>query len=152
MPKYHTATGLVFNEKNKILLIKHKRHGVWMPPGGQLEEGELPHEAMLREVLEETGLNVEIISLKQGIASPYSIELPRPFVVNLVDSKHEGNFDLLDYMYLCRAFGNEMLRPSAEETDAIGWFCREQFQNMETFEDVAQIVAAAFEFMENFDT
>lgn len=37
------------------MLILHKRLGVWVPIGGELEEGETPIEAARREVEEETG-------------------------------------------------------------------------------------------------
>ncbi|WP_053239162.1 NUDIX domain-containing protein [Sandaracinus amylolyticus] len=41
---------------DRVLLIKHTRLGVWLPPGGELEEGETPLEAAVRELREETGL------------------------------------------------------------------------------------------------
>ena len=58
MFKYFTAAGVVFNDQNEILLVKHKRFGMWLPPGGQLDEREAPHEAVVREILEETGIEL----------------------------------------------------------------------------------------------
>jgi 8-oxo-dGTP pyrophosphatase MutT (NUDIX family) len=40
----------------KILMIRHKRLGIWLPPGGELSPGETPLEAAARELREETGL------------------------------------------------------------------------------------------------
>lgn len=40
----------------KVLLIKHKRLGTWLPVGGEMEAGETPLEAAARELREETGL------------------------------------------------------------------------------------------------
>jgi 8-oxo-dGTP pyrophosphatase MutT (NUDIX family)/pimeloyl-ACP methyl ester carboxylesterase len=40
----------------RVLLIKHRRLGVWLPPGGECLLGERPQEAAARELQEETGL------------------------------------------------------------------------------------------------
>lgn len=39
-----------------ILLVRHRRLGTWLPVGGEIEPGETPLEAAVRELLEETGL------------------------------------------------------------------------------------------------
>ncbi len=41
---------------NRVLVIEHRRLGTWLPIGGELEAGELPLEAAIRELREETGL------------------------------------------------------------------------------------------------
>jgi len=35
-----TATGFVFNEHDEILMVKHKKLGVWLPPGGHIRRKE----------------------------------------------------------------------------------------------------------------
>lgn len=40
----------------RVLLIKHKKLGLWLPVGGEMEPGETPLEAAQRELREETGL------------------------------------------------------------------------------------------------
>src|SRR5215469_10989935 len=57
-PISHLACSLYLFDPSQqnILLIKHKGLGVWLPPGGHVEEGELPHIAALRETFEETNL------------------------------------------------------------------------------------------------
>lgn len=40
----------------RVLLIKHRRLGTWLPVGGEIEPGETPLEAARRELFEETGL------------------------------------------------------------------------------------------------
>jgi len=53
--------------KQNILLVKHKGLGVWLPPGGHVEEGELPHIAALRETFEETHMqDILLLDLKAG--------------------------------------------------------------------------------------
>jgi 8-oxo-dGTP pyrophosphatase MutT (NUDIX family) len=41
---------------DELLVIHHRRLGVWLPPGGELHPGETPLEAAARELFEETGL------------------------------------------------------------------------------------------------
>ena len=46
---------------SKVLLVKHNygsANGKYLNPGGYLKEGELPEEAVVREVFEETGIKV----------------------------------------------------------------------------------------------
>jgi 8-oxo-dGTP pyrophosphatase MutT (NUDIX family) len=40
----------------RVLVIRHRRLGTWLPIGGELESGETPLEAAVRELREETGL------------------------------------------------------------------------------------------------
>ncbi|MCR5035499.1 MAG: NUDIX hydrolase [Clostridia bacterium] len=56
---------IVLDEENRILMVKHvhPERTVWMAPGGGIEEGESSAQAAVREVWEETGLEVEITGL-----------------------------------------------------------------------------------------
>ena len=44
-----------------VVFVRHPERG-WEIPGGHLNSGESPEQALIREVLEETGLDVEIIT------------------------------------------------------------------------------------------
>src|SRR5436189_2423914 len=50
-------------QSNQVLLVKARDKNNWQLPGGRLESGETPTEALLREVKEETGLTAEILQL-----------------------------------------------------------------------------------------
>jgi len=53
------VTGIIFNEKNEVLLVKHSYRQIkWSLPGGYLKAKEHPSEGIEREIKEETGLIV----------------------------------------------------------------------------------------------
>ena len=54
-----TASAIVVGARGVVLHL-HKRLGLWLQPGGHIEEGETPWAAALREAEEETGLPVEL--------------------------------------------------------------------------------------------
>jgi 8-oxo-dGTP pyrophosphatase MutT (NUDIX family) len=61
MPISPAAIGIVFDENHsQILLIKRKDIPVWVLPGGGIEPHETDEQAVIREILEETGLHVKI--------------------------------------------------------------------------------------------
>ena len=47
-----------------LLMVKHKKLQRWLPPGGVIEAHETPDQAALREVLEETSLEVQLLGPK----------------------------------------------------------------------------------------
>ncbi|MCW3098466.1 MAG: nudJ [Chthonomonadaceae bacterium] len=62
--KVHVST--VIQESGRILLVqeaKQENRGLWNLPGGHLEESETLHHGALREVFEETGLQVALAGL-----------------------------------------------------------------------------------------
>lgn len=54
-PTHITASAIVVGVRG-VILHRHKRLGIWLQPGGHIDPGELPWDAAVREVLEETGL------------------------------------------------------------------------------------------------
>ena len=56
------AAAIILNEQNQILLVRKKDTDFFMHVGGKLEPNELPEAALSREVLEETGCKIEILS------------------------------------------------------------------------------------------
>jgi ADP-ribose pyrophosphatase YjhB (NUDIX family) len=52
--------GIVTNDSNQVLLLKHRGRGVWMFPGGQVEIGENLIDALLREAKEESGMEITV--------------------------------------------------------------------------------------------
>ncbi len=58
------VAGVVFSsDRTSVLLIQRRDVPVWVLPGGGVEVGEPPEEAVVRELLEETGFTVNIVRL-----------------------------------------------------------------------------------------
>ncbi|WP_233515912.1 NUDIX hydrolase [Nocardiopsis sp. L17-MgMaSL7] len=58
-----SVAGAVIREDGRMLVIKRRDNGNWELPGGVLELDETPQEGVVREVLEETGIHVEVEQL-----------------------------------------------------------------------------------------
>ena len=75
-PRPRLVAAALIEQKNQILLIRRNLdpgRGLWALPGGYVEQGEAVEVAMQREVLEETGLQVEaqaLVGLYSGERSP----------------------------------------------------------------------------------
>lgn len=54
-----SVAGMVCNDKDEILMVESPRRG-WEYPGGMVEPGEALQDALIREIKEEAGVDVEI--------------------------------------------------------------------------------------------
>ena len=144
---HFTATGIVFNENGEILMIKHRKLGVWLPPGGHIDKNELPCKAVLREIFEETGVQAKVITAAQETGIPMdSCELPLPMQILLEDIEGTGLHNHIDMIYLCLA-ENPALKPQENEIDGIGWFTPTAAMRLETFDNVRNSVQKAVLYM-----
>lgn len=95
---YHFTVAVFVVEQGHVLLHLHRRTGLWLPPGGHIEPGELPDEAALRETMEEAGLAVRLLG-RPGIdhhADDAPRQLVRPEGVQLEDiSPEHQHIDLI---------------------------------------------------------
>ena len=65
-----TASVLVFDDRDRVLLVRHVEGNVWTTPGGMIEPGETPADAAVRETWEETGLAVELTRIVGVFGGP----------------------------------------------------------------------------------
>ena len=76
---------VVFDQRGALLVIRRGRppsEGLWSLPGGRVEDGETLEQALVREVREETGLEVEPDGLVATVTrGPYDIHDFRAHVV-----------------------------------------------------------------------
>ncbi len=73
--QFFVSCAVIFNTKGEILLTKRNNpanpevHNKWQLPGGSVDNAEHPQDAAIREVLEETGLTIKILSSRPFIFS-----------------------------------------------------------------------------------
>ena len=120
-------------DTRQFLLIKHKKLGKWLQPGGHVDPDELPDTAAVREVFEETGLHVELI----GDHLPRPTDPVRPFAMQLnviTENEHEH----IDFVYLATPVGSLALTQNVQETDGIKWYALDEILNddFDTFDTV----------------
>src|SRR3970040_2781226 len=52
---------LAFDDRGRVLLVRHAETGRWVIPGGTVEPLDAPADAAVREIWEETGIRVELV-------------------------------------------------------------------------------------------
>ena len=132
-----TATTFIV-QNAATLLLWHRKLQMWLPPGGHIDPHELPHEAAIREVLEETGLHVVLQT------EPYALGtvtvLPQPYCMLLepIGPAHEH----IDLIYFGRVIGGT-LNPSIRESDGVRWVDHEALDDPTIAEDIRVLGRAA---------
>jgi 8-oxo-dGTP pyrophosphatase MutT (NUDIX family) len=79
-------------ERLKILMLRHRRGGHWSFPKGHVEEGETEEETALREIKEETGLDVVLHEGFKNIIEYYPKPGVRKKVIYFLAYSKETNF------------------------------------------------------------
>lgn len=102
------AFGIVLNEHNEVLLCHRRDKDLWNLPGGALESGEAPWETVVRELKEETGLEVSI----DKFVGVYS---------TLATSTGDNQ---LTFTYLCKIIGGALKK--TDESNEVRYFSHDE--------------------------
>ncbi|MDP8921526.1 MAG: NUDIX domain-containing protein [Chloroflexota bacterium] len=116
--EFTVATFVV--HRGRVLLLWHPKHAMWLPPGGHIEAGELPDEAAVREVLEETGVRVRLVG-ERGLDVAYPSQLVLPYGVQVENIK--PGVQHIDLVYFAQPI-DEACEVSGEcaARDRAGWY------------------------------
>ncbi len=103
------AFGIIFDEQGGVLLCHRRDMDAWNLPGGGIEPGELPTEAAIREVKEETGLDVDIERLIGVYGKP---DKPNSLVFSFLCSVTGGQLALTNESDDTRYFAINNIPPN----------------------------------------
>jgi 8-oxo-dGTP pyrophosphatase MutT (NUDIX family) len=122
--RHFTATVYIVNE-GAVALHRHDRLGIEIPPGGHVDRDELPHEAGLREVAEETGLDAELLDDTEPVAAPDGERLPDPRYQMLYDIDVHGDGGVghqhIDHVYYATVPSRDVDPNGDDEADPEVW-------------------------------
>ena len=92
------VTGVIFNDKNEILLFKHSyRSHSWSLPGGYLKSGEHPREGLEREIKEESGFVVSVDEPLKTLTDRDSARLDMCYMGVLIGGDFQPTHEVSEY-------------------------------------------------------
>ena len=121
MQRHFTVTGFLV-DGDRTALHWHRKNQMWLPAGGHIEQNEDPVQAVVREVLEETG--IEAIVVPRDIAYTFATpaQIPPPIAI-LVEDIAEGPHQHIDMIYALRP-----LTPDAALAEEFRWVTARQLR------------------------
>lgn len=122
---YAVAVFVVRHER--VLLVHHRQLDMWLPVGGHVELDEDPEQAALREVREESGLEVELIGERPPVSFPGTRALiaPRFMDIHQISQTHQH----IGLMYLARVVRGD-IRCATAEHHAIRWCSAKELESL----------------------
>lgn len=120
--KEEKSCGCIIIDKDKVLLVKHNK-GHWDFPKGHIEEGETEIETAIREVKEETNIDVNVQKEKRYVVEYYPEENIHKEVV----------------YFLATNQSSEII-PQQSEIEKIEWVPLEEAENKITYNTSKELI------------
>jgi ADP-ribose pyrophosphatase YjhB (NUDIX family) len=125
-----------------VLLHLHARLGLWLPPGGHVEHGEIPDDAAVREVLEETGVRCRLVG-ETGVDVEYPRQLIRPFGIQVEDIRPGVQHIDLVYFAVPEDDDGAVIPDELVRRDRVGWYDRAALPALGANDEIQRWVAKA---------
>ena len=113
------------------MLLWHNKIGAWLPPGGHIDPGELPEEAAVREVAEETCLRVELLGSRREWTTVSVLVQPVCILLEDIKPGHQH----IDLIYFARVIGGSA-RFNPRESSKLRWCDHAELADPDILEDI----------------
>ncbi|WP_407343539.1 NUDIX domain-containing protein [Pengzhenrongella phosphoraccumulans] len=112
------AVGCVIDDRGRLLLEHRVDNDLWALPGGTHDFGESITDTVVREIREETGLDVEVIGLVGIYTDP-------KHVIAYTDGEVRQQFTLA---FRCRLLGGQLEKDS--ESHELRWVAKDELDEL----------------------
>lgn len=119
-------------DRKKVLLTRRTDNGRWCLPGGALEPGESVIESCIREVKEETALDIEVVRLIGVYSDPH----------RLLEYSDGNQFHLISLNFEARVTGGSLA--TSEETSEFQWISLDELKQIDLMEHHVERITDAF--------
>jgi 8-oxo-dGTP pyrophosphatase MutT (NUDIX family) len=118
VPAVHLVSYFVVLDevRGELLLVAHRKAGLWLPSGGHVEPGEDPWDTVLRECREELHTD----------AVPSAVSGRRPFFLTVTQTRGLGQHTDVSLWFVLRSAADAIISFDANEFDAIRWLAPAQ--------------------------
>jgi 8-oxo-dGTP pyrophosphatase MutT (NUDIX family) len=145
MIRHFTASAIILAHGH-VLLICHRKGGGWIYPGGHLEAGEDPAQTVLREVREELGISIELIT-DHRFAHPRVHAVPLPFTILdvAVRDNEIGPHRHIDAVYAARPLSTDIVS-ALDEVAEYRWVPIDKAGSLRVPDELPTLIAAATDY------
>jgi ADP-ribose pyrophosphatase YjhB (NUDIX family) len=128
-----TATTFVVQD-GRTLLLFHRKIQEWFPPGGHIHQDELPCDAAVREVQEESGLEVKLLATSCSMGTVTVLSKPECILLEQITPDHQH----IDLIYFARVVGGE-LKVAESEAEGHRWCSPADLEAGDINEDIRRL-------------
>lgn len=141
--RHFTASAVVLDSQDRVLLVHHNKLGLWLYPGGHIDPNEDPAQAALREVREETGVHATVVG-EPVFRHPAVLSHHTPWAIieMTVPDPKIGVHQHIDLVYVCRARSSELVA-QLDEVGAARWVPIPDVAAMRTPANLPALITAA---------